>query len=195
MLHILSFIFLLVFPFAAFGHDEHVTDAVTKGFEAGLKHPILGLDHFLAMVSVGIISAQIGGRAVWSIPLMFVLSMVVGGITGMMGYDLGTVEVGIAMSVIFLGLVIAANAKILIPIILGFVSLFGIFHGYAHGLEMPDLAVSWHYIAGFMVGTAGLHILGVFIGFAAKKIEKGNILLRYSGAFIAGIGFHILLSL
>jgi len=191
------FLFLALFfsPMLAFAHEAAVEEIINKGFEEGLKHPVLGLDHLLAMVGVGIVSAQMGGRAVWAVPAMFVTSMMIGGILGMIEYDVGAIEVGIAMSVVLLGLVIAANAKIMASIIYGFVALFGIFHGYAHGVEMPTLAVSWIYILGFMIGTSSLHIVGVFIGLVSNKINHGSLILRYSGAFMAGMGFHILLGI
>ena len=181
---------ILFFPQYCLAHS-----GVTGGFNSGLTHPVLGLDHLLAMVSVGIISAQIGGRAVWNVPTVFVVVMAVGGALGMMNIGLIAIELGIAMSVVVLGFAITQGKKLPTAFILIIVAFFAIFHGYAHGLEIPELAVSWAYILGFMVGTAALHIAGVLIGVFAKKLKGGYTMLRYLGAVIAGMGLHILLGM
>lgn len=188
MKKILSLFGLLLLPISAFAHEVMV-----GGFQAGIKHPVLGLDHLLAMVSVGVISAQMGGRSIWTVPATFVVVMVLGGVLGMMNVGLIAIETGIALSVVVLGLAIANNAKMHCFFTYGFVSLFAIFHGYAHGLEMPELAISWAYVGGFMTGTAALHILGVLIRTFSKKIRDGETILRYTGAFVAGMGLHILI--
>jgi urease accessory protein len=190
MKNIITFITVLLFPLSAAAHV-----GVSGGFEAGFSHPVLGLDHLLAMVSVGIISAQMGGKAIWTIPATFVLVMALGGALGMVDIGLFAVEIGIALSVVALGLTIATNAKIYPVAIYVFVALFAIFHGYAHGQEIPALATSWAYIVGFMIGTAALHLAGVAIGYFSRTIVKGETLLRYAGAMVAGIGLHILLGI
>ena len=190
MKHILSFLVVLLFPSSALAHE-----GVSGGFEAGISHPVLGLDHLLAMVSVGIISSQIGGKAIWTVPTTFVIVMVVGGALGMIDMGLVAIEIGIALSVVVLGFTIAGNAKLHQVGICAFVAMFAVFHGYAHGQEIPELVTSWSYIAGFMMGTAALHILGVAIGLFAKRVRNGNVLLRYSGAVIAGMGIHILIGM
>lgn len=188
MLYFVVFLISLLIPSMAYAHS-----GVVGGFHAGVTHPVLGLDHFLAMVSVGIISAQLGGRKIWTVPSLFVTVMAIGGALGMLDIGLGNVEVGIALSVVVLGFTIVFNTALPIFLIYGFVSLFAIFHGYAHGLEIPELATSWSYIVGFMVGTAAIHILGVLIGYFAKKRKQGEQMLRYTGAVMAGIGVHIIL--
>ena len=190
MKYILPFLAVFLYPVAAYAHE-----GVAGGFQAGIAHPVLGLDHLLAMVSVGIISAQMGGRAIWTVPATFVIVMAIGGALGMMDIGLIAIETGIALSVLVLGLTIASNAGIMRIAIYGFVALFAIFHGYAHGLEIPALATSWAYIIGFMAGTAGLHLLGVGIGHFASKAPHGNTLLRYGGTIVAGMGLHILLGI
>lgn len=166
------------------------------GFQAGISHPVLGLDHLLAMIAVGIVSAQVAHagdtKAIWTVPTCFVVVMAIGGALGMADIGLIAVEIGIALSVIVLGFTIASGGKISKLLLYGCVSLFAIFHGYAHGAEIPELASSWAYIAGFMIATAGLHLVGVAIGYFAQKIEDGESLLRYTGAVVAGIGLHIL---
>lgn len=192
-LFIFAFLCLLL-PQEALAHGT----GHTSGFKSGLMHPVLGLDHLLAMISVGIVSAQIGGRAIWTVPASFVVVMALGGFAGMQSYDfldIGTiivlVEQGIILSVIALGLAIALDKSI--PVILAMIAcgFFGFFHGFAHGIEIPDVVFSLPYIGGFMISTAGLHLVGVGIGEAAKKLPNGVTVLRYAGAVILGIGLHI----
>ena len=157
-------------------------------FLGGLTHPVLGLDHFLAMVSVGIVSAQIGGRAIWTVPGTFVLIMAVGGVLGFIDVGLTAIEVGIAFSVLVLGGTIAADKQVPVVFAMCAVGVFAVFHGYAHGAEMPDVANPYTYVAGFMTGTILLHIMGVVIGDISQHYEKGKLLLRIAGGAIAGTG-------
>lgn len=162
------------------------------GFMSGFSHPILGLDHLLAMVSVGILSTQMGGRAIWSVPFVFVVVMLLGGALGIQGVPIFSVEVGIAFSVFALGIAIVAEKKAPSMLAMLLVAVFAIFHGHAHGTEMPHLAQPILYALGFFVGTASLHIVGVLIGVFANKTNVGDQFLRYTGAGIAGIGFYLL---
>jgi len=185
----------LAFYFAsgpAFAHDEVAGGA---GFLAGLFHPVLGFDHLLAMLSVGVLSAQIGGRAIWYIPTTFVLAMVVGGFVGMQNISLLAVEAGIAMSVLVLGGTLAAERHIPEWLAAAVVAVFGVFHGHAHGTEMPMIANPWLYGLGFVVGTSIIHVTGVFIGFAFRKLNRGNYFLRATGLGIAVFGAYILITL
>ena len=163
------------------------------GFMAGLNHPVLGFDHLLAMLSVGILSAQMGGRAIWTVPATFVLVMIVGGILGMEGIHLMSVETGIALSVLVLGIALAAEKKLPPLLAMLFVGIFALFHGHAHGTEMPYLAEPLLYASGFVVGTAAIHIVGVSIGVAADKLRLGRA-LRYLGFGIAGVGLHLMVT-
>lgn len=190
MTKIITFLIALFIPSLAYAHETAL-----GGFTAGLIHPVLGLDHLLAMISVGVISAQIGGRAIWGVPTTFVFVMALGGALAMQYFGLGAVEIGIAMSVVVLGLTIANGSRIIPPLTYGFVALFAIYHGYAHGMEIPNLESWWPYIVGFMSGTAGLHLTGVIIGYIAEKLPHGAKILRYTGAVTAGMGLHILLVL
>ncbi len=164
------------------------------GFLSGFEHPVLGFDHFLAMVSVGIWSAQIGGRAIWYVPGTFVSFMIIGGILGIYEIEVPVFEIGIAMSVFLLGIAIASEKFIPVKIGLGFVAFFGIFHGYAHGVEMPNILNPLLYSIGFVLGTSLIHILGVFIGLLSERNRKSAQFLRYIGAGISGIGLHIFTS-
>lgn len=175
----------------------HIVSGGGGGFVAGMSHPILGFDHLLAMISVGILSAQMGGRAIWTVPATFVGVMLLGGILGMqgLGLPLFSAEIGIAFSVLALGVALAAEKKLPPMLAMLFVGLFAVFHGYAHGAEMPNIAQPILYSLGFVMGTAGIHIAGVLIGLIAQKSTRGAELLRFVGAGIAGIGFHLLMTL
>tara|TARA_Y100001970_G_scaffold187698_1_gene228343 strand:+ start:517 stop:1119 length:603 start_codon:yes stop_codon:yes gene_type:complete len=195
---ILSFLSFLFFTSSANAH----TFTGMVGFYDGLSHPVLGIDHFLAMVSVGIVSAQIGGRAIWTIPATFVLMMIVGGIIGMLVevffFDLETlvfyvVEFGIVFSVILLGLAIAIERKISTNIIMIFISIFGMCHGLAHGMEMPWAVNPILFALGFASGTATLHLFGVGIGSLAIKTKFSSIVLRIVGFGCALFGISLLI--
>jgi urease accessory protein len=157
-------------------------------FLSGLTHPVLGPDHFLAMLSVGILSAQIGGRAIWTVPGTFVLIMGVGGLLGWIDIGLSAIEVGIAFSVVALGTAIAVDKKMPMVVAMSAVGVFAVFHGYAHGQEMPEVANAVTYALGFMSGTALLHLLGVLIGDISQHYHRGKLLLRVAGAGIAATG-------
>lgn len=163
------------------------------GLINGLAHPVFGPDHLLAMVAVGMLSVQIGGKAIWTVPTTFVVLMLIGGILGMSEVPFPAVETGIALSVVILGLTIALAQKIPTWVAMLFVGFFGAFHGYAHGMEMPSVAQPALYALGFVISTAGLHIAGVVIGFIAERIPYGMTILRLLGLVIAAIGFSFLL--
>jgi urease accessory protein len=179
---------LLMLPTSLFAHTSHGT----FGFSSGFTHPVLGLDHLLAMLSVGMLSAQMGGRAIWTIPATFVGFMLVGGILGMIGVPFFSVEIGIAISVLVLGLAIAADKKIPVLLAMVGVGFFALFHGYAHGEEMPSSAQPFLYALGFILGTTLIHLAGVAIGWTANRIPRATTILRFGGAFIALLGFFFL---
>ena len=190
MIRSTGLILLLLTSFGVLAHEGHIEEGA--GFLVGLLHPILGFDHFLAMVSVGIVSYQIGGKAIWYIPGTFVLVMLVGGLLGFNGIEIPYVEGGIALSVLVMGIAIAASVTLPRAVAVAFVAFFAIFHGYAHGIEMPAVANAIKYSLGFMIGTAVIHLLGVGVGSIANRVPNGAQVLRYVGAGIAGIGFHVL---
>lgn len=177
---------LAAIPEVAYAHEG--TNLGLGGFLSGIVHPVLGYDHLLAMLSVGIISAQIGGRAIWTVPATFVSVMAVGGVLGLINVGLNITELGIAVSLLILGSVIAAERKIPTLIVMVGVGFFAIFHGYAHGSEVPDTAEPFLYALGFLIGTALIHIAGVVIGDISRHYERGKIALRVGGALIALIG-------
>jgi urease accessory protein len=182
---------ILMMPTTVFAHEG--ASLPYGSFIGGLSHPVLGMDHFLAMVSVGILSAQIGGRAIWTVPATFVAVMAFGGMLGYVDVGLTAIEAGIAISVLALGIAIAADRKLPISLAMTAVGFFAIFHGYAHGAEMPTVANSVTYAAGFLTGTAALHLLGVLLGDIARRNVNGNMVLRLSGGAIAATGAFFLI--
>lgn len=180
----------LVLPNLVLAHDM----LQSGGFMSGLSHPVLGFDHLLAMICVGILSAQMGGRAIWLVPSTFMSVMLLGGVLGMQGIALFSVELGIAFSVFALGVALAADKRFPSGLAMMLVGFFAVFHGHAHGTEMPRLATPMLYALGFVAGTAGIHIAGVLIGLFSKKTQHGAPLLRYLGAGIAGLGFYLVIN-
>jgi len=164
----------------------------TSGFLHGFGHPITGLDHILAMVMVGVFACQLGGRALWLVPSTFVLVMAFGGALGIAGINVPFVEIGIALSVIVLGAVVALGVKAPIAVAMAVVGFFAIFHGHAHGAEMPEDAGGLAYGLGFVVATALLHAVGIGIGYAIGRAGErhGDLVVRASGgvASVAGLG-------
>jgi urease accessory protein len=158
---------------------------------AGFMHPLTGLDHLLAMYAVGVVSAQIGGRAIWTVPSAFVLMMIVGGILGATSAPLPGTELGVAMSVVILGVAVAGAGRVPAWSALAAAGFFGVFHGFAHGGEMPTAASPALYALGFAVSTAGLHVLGALTGLLALCRREGHTRLRWAGVAIglAGLCF------
>lgn len=187
-LGVLVVLFLAVTAPPALAHENQVIQF--GSFLGGLLHPVLGLDHFLAMVSVGIISAFIGGRAIWTVPATFVAMMGVGGLAGSndLGITSGFVELSIALSVIGLGAVIALDKSLRTSIAMAAVAFFGFFHGYAHGLEIPEIARPLVYASGFLLGTALIHLLGVLIGDMSRRYAAGRPVLRVVGGLFVLTG-------
>ena len=173
----------------------HEANSLPYGpFLGGITHPVLGFDHLLAMVSVGMISAQIGGRAIWTVPSTFVLVMFCGGLLGLNMGGLKGYEIGIALSVLFLGGSLAADKTLNSIFAMIAVGIFAIFHGYAHGEEIPTIAGPVPYIAGFMTGTIMLHITGLILADISTHYKSGKIILRFAGAGIALAGLYFLIT-
>jgi urease accessory protein len=180
---------LTLVPTAALAHPGI---GEMHGFVHGFTHPLGGLDHILAMVTVGIFAWQLGGRALWLVPATFVLAMAIGGALAMTGVPV--LETGIAASVIVLGAIVALGIKAPLAIAMGLVGLFAIFHGHAHGSEMPLAAATGVYAAGFMLATALLHMTGIAIGAAIGRIGDayGLATYRLGGGLVALAGVAIL---
>lgn len=164
---------------------------ITGGFLAGVEHPVFGLDHVVAMIAVGIWGAQLGQPAIWLLPVTFPLVMALGGILGGLGAPLPGVETGIALSALVLGCMIAIAARPPLWIAAVLVGLFAIFHGYAHGAELPESANALAFAAGFVIATGSLHALGILLG-VANHWRAGGQLLRGLGGAIAACGLYFL---
>jgi urease accessory protein len=172
-------------PTAALAHPGH-GDAL--GFAHGFLHPVGGLDHVLAMVAVGLFAANLGGRALWAVPASFMALMAAGGALGMAGFGLPYVETGIALSVLVLGAVVALGARWPVGAAMALVGAFAIFHGHAHGAEMPPDASGAAYAAGFVAATGLLHLAGIAIGLAVRSVA----VRRLGGAAVALAGVALL---
>lgn len=163
------------------GHDEN-------GFVSGISHPVGGADHLLAMVALGLLAAQIGGRALWALPCSFVGAMILGGLAGYGGLPFPGVEPMILASVIIIGALVAMAARLPLLALVPGVALFGFAHGWAHGAEGPahGLVV---YAVGFAVATMALHLAGIAIG----KLLNSGVLLRGlgGGTALAGLALAI----
>lgn len=162
----------------------------TAGFANGFGHPIGGFDHVLAMVAVGIWASQIGGKGVWAVPSTFVGVMILGCIMGITGISVPFIEEGIIVSVLILGVLIAAAARMPLAVSMAIVGLFAIFHGHAHGAEMPVAVSGLAYGAGFAAATALLHLCGIVIGAVLRKTARMQF-IRFAGATIAASGVYL----
>lgn len=183
----LLFSLLLVVSNTAFAHTGA---GIAGGFLGGFMHPIAGLDHVTAMVAVGILGAFLGRPAIWVLPVVFPLVMAFGGVLGIMGVPIPNIEVGIAVSSIVLGLIIALALKMPLWVASIMVAAFAIFHGHAHGTELPNATNPLAYSVGFVLSTGLLHLAGIGIG-ELIRWPAGVIVARAVGGLIAlaGVGF------
>ncbi len=172
--------------------EAHTGVGSTAGFMHGFGHPLGGLDHILAMVAVGLFAARLGGKALWLVPGAFVGMMAAGGILGIMGVNVPLVELGIAASVIVLGAAVALQLKVSTVLAMGLVGFFAIFHGHAHGAEMPVETSGLAYAAGFMLATALLHVAGIGLGLGIGRLAQpqtsGVSRLAGGAMTLAGVG-------
>ncbi len=170
--------------------SAHTGDHTTvTGFAGGLTHPLSGLDHLLAMLAIGLWAAQQGGRALWAIPAAFVGAMAVGGGLALAGLSLLHVETGIAASVLVLGLLIATRRQWAAPVGMAIAATFAVFHGYAHGLEMPQAASPALYALGFVLATACLHGTGIAGSLVGRRA------VQLAGAGIAATGLALIVAM
>jgi len=164
---------------------------VAGGFFGGFLHPLTGPDHIAAMVAVGLWGAVLGAPALWLLPVAFPLVMALGGVLGIVGVPLPRIEIGIAVSAIVLGLMVAFMVRAPLAIAVAVVAVFAVFHGYAHGAELPPGADAIAFSAGFVIATGLLHLGGVGLGLAARR-PAGRIAVRFAGALIAIAGMVFL---
>lgn len=163
----------------------------TGGFVAGFLHPLLGWDHVVAMVAVGLWGAFLGRPAIWVLPIVFPLVMAFGGVLGLLGLPLPGVEIGIAASAIVLGTMVALAARPQLPVAAVIVGAFAIFHGHAHGTELPDAANPLVFSLGFVIATGLLHVCGIGFGLLVRW-RAGRVAVRAAGAAIALVGVAFL---
>ena len=172
----------------------HTNRGVGVGLVSGFLHPLTGIDHLLAMVAVGIWGTQLGAPAIWLLPLTFPLVMSFGGVLGVRAVPIPAVEIGVAASAVVLGVMIFLSARPLISIAACIVGVFAVFHGYAHGAELPTAAEPLAYGLGFVLVTGLLHASGIAIGLI-DRWPAGAVTLRALGAGISMVGFYLLMRL
>lgn len=180
---------LLAFATPAYAHEEVVR---SSGFLSGFLHPLTGPDHLVAMLAVGLWGAFLGGRAMWLLPLVFPLVMAAGAALGMLGVPLPAVEVTIAASALVLGLAVAASLKPPVWVAATLVGVFAVFHGHAHGTELPYAMHPLDYGMGFVIATGLLHASGIGLGLLARW-PAGRLSVRAMGAAISLAGCAFLL--
>ncbi len=186
-----KFAFLLLFlPGVALAHTGV---GETTGFIHGVSHPIGGADHLLAMLAIGLWASQIGGRALWAVPCTFVAVMILGGILGFSGVTVPFIEEGILISVLIFGVLIAGAFKLPLVYSVLIVGFFAIFHGHAHGAEMPVAIGASLYIVGFAFATAILHLAGISLGVLLQKTNLPTV-NRFAGGAIALSGIYLAIS-
>jgi len=185
---LMALLLLSSFPSTA---SAHVETGQATGFITGLEHPWSGLDHVLAMIAVGLWGAQLGNPAMWLLPVTFPMVMSMGAFMGLLGIPLPGIEIGIALSAVLLGLMVVGEVRppmVLAALLVGF---FAIFHGHAHGTELPAGQSGLLYSMGFVIATGILHGLGITLGMV-HRWPMGKLALRGAGVFIAVMGVTFL---
>ncbi len=172
----------------AFAHEQA---GIAGGLASGLLHPLTGIDHMIAMVAVGMWGAQLGPPAIWLLPVTFPLVMAFGGVVGVLHIPLPMPEAVIALSAIVLGAAVAVRARVPFVAAAVVVAVFAIFHGHAHGVELPGAANPLAYGAGFVVATGLLHLCGIAIGMLSRW-PAGERFIQVVGAAIAALGGYFL---
>jgi urease accessory protein len=179
---------LAFLPAIALGHQEA---GQATGFISGLSHPVSGFDHVLAMIAVGLWGAVLGPPAIWVLPVAFPLVMALGGLMGLLGFPLPGVELGIAVSAIVLGVMVLAELRPPLWIAAAIVAFFAIFHGHAHGRELPEGTSALLYSLGFVMATGLLHATGILLGLA-HQWTAGRQFVRAAGVGVALGGIFFL---
>jgi urease accessory protein len=182
---------MLLLIWSTRAHAHILSGDAAGGFVSGFEHPISGLDHIVAMVSVGLWGAQLGAPAIWTLPVTFPIVMAFGGMLGLLGVPLPGTEIGIALSAIGLGAVVAGEARPPLFFAALLVGFFAIFHGHAHGTELPPDENGVLYSMGFVVATGLLHLTGIGIGLI-HRWKAGEMAMRIGGAGVALTGCFFL---
>lgn len=188
-LHLKPLIALVSLTLISSNGFAHTESGVAGGLISGFLHPIFGLDHLVAMVAVGLWGAQLKQPAIWLLPITFPVLMAVGGVLGVAGVALPAVEIGIAVSALILGLVVAFSVKAPLWVAALIVGFFAIFHGHAHGTELPGAANPLAYGVGFVVSTGLLHLAGILLGLITKW-PNGARTIQAMGGLIAALGAY-----
>ena len=190
MLRLVLGILVVIVASPASAHVSGVDSDLASGF----VHPFSGIDHLLSMIAIGLWAVQTGGRATWLLPVVFPVAMTLGAVAGISAVDLPLVELGIALSVLSLGALIAFAIRV--PVVVGavVVAVFAVMHGHAHGIELPAGGGPVAYGAGFVAATVVLHGVGISLGFALRSTAAAR-LVRTVGATIALVGAGLVLTL
>jgi urease accessory protein len=178
-----------IFLFWTQSAQAHLERGQVFGFVNGFQHPWSGADHILAMIAVGIWGAQLGPPAIWLLPVTFPMVMAAGGFLGLIGVGLPGVEIGIALSALVLGVVVCTESRPKLVFAAALVGCFGLFHGHAHGTELPAGESGLLYSMGFVIATGCLHGIGIALGLV-HRWAIGKVALRVGGAFIAVMGVY-----
>ena len=168
--------------------EAHTFGADGAGLALGFAHPLGGLDHLLALIAVGLWATQLGGCALWAVPAAFVSMMAVGAVIGWTGMPVAGVEPAIAVSLLLLGLVVTTATRLPVALGMALVGVFALFHGHAHGSELPAVASALAYGGGFIAATVLLHGVGLMLGLAARTRFTWALRLGGAGVAAAGIG-------
>ena len=184
---LLTPLFAMLLPFYATTAFAHAETGVAGGLVSGLLHPILGFDHLVAMVAVGLWGAQLGKPAIWLLPITFPIVMALGALAGVAGLPLPFVEIGIASSALVLGIMVALYLRPPFWAAAVMVGLFALFHGHAHGTELPSAINPLAYGVGFVTSTGLLHLAGILIGVLVRW-PAGDKLVRVCGVAVAAVG-------
>ena len=172
--------------------QAHIVGGEATGFLSGVLHPISGADHILAMVSVGLWGAELGAPAIWILPVTFPMMMAFGGLLGFLGVPLPGTEIGIALSMVVLGVAVAMAWRPPLPVVMAIVAVFAVFHGHAHGTELPGGESALLYSLGFVVATGFLHLVGIATGLIYRwGWGQSALRLAGSGVSLAGVLFLV----
>jgi len=176
-------------PAAAWAHaDGHPGGG---GFVAGFLHPISGLDHVVAMVAVGLWGAVLGPPALWVLPVAFPMVMAFGGLLGLLGVPIPGVEIGIALSGLVMGLMVLFEIRPPLGLAAVIVAAFALFHGHAHGSELPAGSNALLYSLAFVIATGLLHLMGILLG-ETRRWPGGRRFVQAAGAGVAMVGLWFL---
>ena len=184
--------FLAALALAAAPARAHGVSGHGGDFVAGLLHPISGLDHVVAMVAVGLWGAVLGPPALWLLPVAFPIVMALGGCLGLLGVAIPGVEIGIAVSGMVLGLLVLFEIRPPLVLAAAIVSAFALFHGHAHGTELPANGNPFLYSLAFVIATGLLHLLGILLG-ETRRWPGGRRFVQIAGAGVALVGLGFLL--